>query len=332
MQSLFDRLEAGLVIPAHPLALTKDNQLDEETQRNITRHYLASGAGGVAVGVHTTQFEIRSPEHQLFKPVLSCVIDEVKKHSQEILCIAGICGGTKQAVEEAKTAKELGYDLGLLSFGGLDDWTEEELIEHAKEVGKQIPLFGFYLQPAVGGRDLSYDFWAAFANIPAVTAIKVAPFNRYKTLDVVRAVCHSKRRDSISLYTGNDDHIISDLLESYTVDVNGTKVTKQFAGGLLGQWAVGTKAAVDFLKAIHSHRASGTIPRELLTLNTRLTDVNAALFDAKNQFKGSIAGIHYVLAKQGIMKHTHCLSDHEVLSSGQAEAIDRVMAEHADLF
>lgn len=330
--SLYDRLEEGLVIPAHPLALTKDKQLDEEIQRKLTRYYLDAGAGGLAVGVHTTQFEIRDPEHDLFEPVLKTVMDEVKQHKPETLCVAGICGDTEQAVKEATIAKNLGYDIGLLSFGGLDDWTEASLLKHAEAVGDVIPLFGFYLQPAVGGRHLSYSFWEAFAKIPAVTAIKVAPFNRYKTLDVVRAVCQAGRSDSISLYTGNDDHMIADLLESYTVKAGGKTVTKQFAGGLLGQWAVGTGRAVQLLDEILQQRKKGAVPSHLLNLNTRMTDVNAAIFDADNDFKGSIAGIHYVLAKQGIISLTHCLSDKEVLSPGQADAIDRVMNEHADLF
>ncbi|RYZ39646.1 MAG: dihydrodipicolinate synthase family protein, partial [Sphingobacteriales bacterium] len=245
-------LHKGTVIPAHPLALDANRQLDEQRQRLLTRYYLAAGAGGIAVGVHTTQFEIRRPEYNLFEPVLRMAAEEVAKHkhSESIIKVAGITGNTANALKEAELAAHYGYHLGLISMGGLNSLTEIELIERTKAVAAKIPLFGFYLQPAAGGRLLSYEFWREFAEIPNVYAIKIAAFNRYQTIDVVRAVCNSSRRDEIALYTGNDDNIIGDLLTPYRFNVNGKKIEKRFVGGLLGHWAVWTAKAVELLKDI----------------------------------------------------------------------------------
>ncbi|WP_035185853.1 dihydrodipicolinate synthase family protein [Alteribacter aurantiacus] len=327
------RLMDGIVIPAHPLALTDDKEIDVRRQKALTRYYIDSGVGGIAVGVHTTQFEIRDPKHSLFEPVLKCVMDEINHYSNkdEMICIAGICGETDQAINEARIANALGYDYGLLSFGGLNHMTEEELLQHSRKVGEHIKIFGFYLQTSVGGRDLSYNFWREFAEIPSVHAIKVAPFNRYKTLDVVKAVCESSRHQEIALYTGNDDHIILDLLENYKFHINNQMISKRFSGGLLGQWAVWTRKAVDLLEEIKTYRNTQHIPISLLENNNNLTEANAAVFDAENDFKGCISGIHYVLKKQGLMENISCLNDEESLSPGQAAKLDKVMSTYPSL-
>lgn len=327
-------LHAGTVIPAHPLALDRSLRIDEARQRQLTQYYLDSGAGGVAVGVHTTQFEIRDPEVGLYEPVLSLAAEEIRKRNldQPFIQVAGICGPVEQACREAGIARKYGYHLGLLSMGGLAELSEEALLDRTRLVASTIPVFGFYLQPAVGGRVLSYDFWREFADIPGVKAIKVAAFNRYQTLDVVRAVCNSSRRDDIALYTGNDDNIVADLLTPYAFTVNGQAVTKRFVGGLLGHWAVWTASAVALLQQIKQSLRSdnGNLP-ELLELGTKITDMNAALFDAKHRFKGSIAGIHEVLRRTGLLEGIWCLSPEERLSPGQIDEIDRVMAAYPSL-
>jgi len=324
-------LKEGTVIPAHPLALTKDNKINESRQRLLTKYYVESGAGGIAVGVHTTQFEIRDKGVNLLEPVYRIAAEEVERLTggRPFIKVAGICGETKQAVSEAELATKYGYHYGLLSMGGLQGWTEAKLIKRAKEVAEVIPLFGFYLQPAVGGRVLSYDFWRAFAEIPNVHAIKIAAFNRYQTLDTVRAVCDSSRADEIALYTGNDDNIIADLLTPYEFVVNGEKKEKHFVGGLLGHWAVWTSKAVSLLKEIkqcklNHYAGSG----DLLKKGIEVTDMNAAIFDAKNAFKGSIAGIHEILRRQGLLEGIWCISPKEVLSEGQLEEIDRICARY----
>lgn len=320
-------LSEGTVIPAHPLALNNDLTIDEEHQRMLTRYYMQSGAGGVAVGVHTTQFEIRKPEINLLEPVLKLASDEIEnaKLPRSFIKVAGICGPTDQAIKEAELAVKYDYHLGLISNGGLNYCTEQELIERAKAIAEIIPLFGFYLQPAVGGRLLSYEFWNEFANIPNVHAIKVAAFNRYQTIDVVRAVCNSKRRNEIALYTGNDDNIVTDLLTPYQFVINGEKVEKKFVGGLLGHWAVWTSKAVEMLKEIKSCIASDYAGSEkLLKKNIEVTDMNAVIFDAKNSFHGCIPGIHEILYRQGLLASTQCLNPQEKLSAGQMEEIDRI--------
>lgn len=326
-------LMEGTVIPAHPLALTEDKQLDEQSQRALTNYYLDAGAGGMAVGVHTTQFEIRDPEFNLYEKVLRLAVEEVNKKNlgRPFIKIAGICGETEQASGEAKLGKELGYDLGLLSFAGLNHFTEEELLDHAKKIAGIIPIFGFYLQPAVGGRLLSFDFWKEFAEIPNVYAIKMAPFDRYKTLDVVRAVCHSSRCEEIALYTGNDDNIVLDLLTTYEVKVGDRTVEKPIVGGLLGHWAVWTQKAVELLVDMKKVRKSGEDITRFLPLAQQVTDTNAAFFDAANGFKGCIAGINEVLARQGLLKGNWCLLEKEKLSPGQSEEIDRVYKEYPNL-
>lgn len=327
-------LHKGTVIPAHPLALNADRQLDEQRQRLLTRYYIASGAGGVAVGVHTTQFEIRRPEFNLFEPVLRMASEEVNKHHHrdKLIKVAGITGSTENAVKEAEIAAHYGYHLGLISMGGLPDLSEDQLIERAKSVAAKIPLFGFYLQPAVGGRLLSYEFWKAFAEIPNVYAIKIAAFNRYQTIDVVRAVCGSSRRDEIALYTGNDDNIIGDLLTPYRFNIDGKKVEKRFVGGLLGHWAVWTSKAVELLSDLKDQYESDNVEYEkLLRKNIAVTDMNAVIFDAKNAFHGCIPGIHEVLRRQGILEGTWCLNPNEHMSPGQNEEIDRLYRDYPKL-
>ncbi|HLY08517.1 MAG TPA: dihydrodipicolinate synthase family protein [Planctomycetota bacterium] len=308
-------LKKGVVIPAHPLALTSRRTLDERRQRALTRYYLAAGAGGIAVGVHTTQFAIR--DAGLLQPVLALAAEEEKLHKPLTLKIAGICGAARQAAAEAALARDLGYDIGLLSLAALPEASEDQLIAHATAVGETIPLFGFYLQPAVGGRVLSYSFWRRFADLPSVVGIKMAPFNRYQTLDVLRAVAESGRADEIALYTGNDDNLLIDLLTEFRFGPTSVRIV----GGLLGHWSVWTRKAVELLGDLH--RAGGPTP-ELLTRAAQITDSNAAFFDAANGFRGCIAGLHEVLRRQGLLEGIWCLDPQEGLSPGQKEEIDRV--------
>jgi hypothetical protein len=329
-----DRLRDGLVIPAHPLALTRDRELDEHRQRALTRYYLAAGAGGLAVGVHTTQFAIHEPKHNLLRPVLELAAKTAREKTgaagQPVL-IAGLCGRTPQAVREAQLARELGYHAGLLSLGALRQATERELIAHCRRLAREIPLIGFYLQPAAGGRWLAFRFWRRFVEIPNVIAVKIAPFNRYQTLDVVRAVAEAGRAGDIALYTGNDDHILLDLLTEFVVPTAHGEQHLRIVGGLLGQWACWTRRAVRMLEQCKTLRGSKTIPAALLTLAEQLTDANAALFDAANDFAGCLAGIHEVLRRQGLLANTLCLDRHERLSAGQAAEITRVSAAYPQL-
>lgn len=332
---VLEKLRAGLVIPAHPLALTEQRRLDERRQRALTRYYHAAGAGGIAVGVHTTQFEIRDPQHGLFKPVLQLASDTIAACDQaanrQTVCIAGVCGKTAQAVAEAQFARETGYHAGLFSLSALREAEDEALIQHCRTVASEIPLIGFYLQPAVGGRVLSFNFWRRFAEIPNVVAIKIAPFNRYQTLDVVRAVAEAGRAGDVALYTGNDDSIVTDLLTEYAVKTRAGEVRFRMVGGLLGHWACWTQAAVKLLAECKAAWNSGSVPAELLTRAAQVTDCNAAFFDAANGFSGCIAGIHEVLRRQGLMANTLCLNPREQLSPGQGEEIDRVWRAYPHL-
>ncbi|WP_443936803.1 dihydrodipicolinate synthase family protein [Pedobacter sp. MW01-1-1] len=334
-KELYQHLQQGTVFPAHPLALNKDRTLDEVQQRLLTRYYMASGAGGIAVGVHSTQFEIRDPEVNLFEKVLQLAVEEVSKAQLDrpFLKIAGICGPIHQAIAEANIALELGYDMGLLSMGGLQGWTEAQILARVREVAAIIPVFGFYLQPSVGGRIFSYNFWLQFAEIPNVMAIKCASFNRYQTIDVVRAVCNSTRCNEIALYTGNDDNIVPDLLTNYRFSVKGNLVEKRFVGGLLGHWAVWTQKAVSLLEEIkaYNQQPSDRALAALLTKGIEITDVNAALFDPANHFHGCIPGIHEILRKQGLLKGIWCLNPNEQLSAGQEEEINRVHQDYPHL-
>lgn len=324
----------GVVIPAHPLALTKSRKLDARRQKLLTRYYLASGAGGVAVGVHTTQFAIRHPKHYLYEQVLRLTMDAIVEanSNRPIIKIAGVSGLTQQAVKEAKLAKSLGYDLVLLNTNGLAALSENQLIERARAIGEVMPLFGFYLQPSVGGRLLSQEFWGALSAIDNLFAIKIAPFNRYQTLDVVQAVCRSTRCEDIALYTGNDDNIVLDLLSTYQIPTERGMVKKEIVGGLLGHWAVWTQQAVTLLEQIKTIKKNKQpIRHSLLTTALKITDTNAAFFDATNDYKGCIAGIHEVLRRQGLLEGIWCLDPEETLSPGQSEQIDRVYRDYPEL-
>ena len=326
-------LRSGVVIPAHPLALTADRKLDERRQRALTRYYLDAGAGGIAVGVHTTQFAIRSAEHGLYSPVLTLARETLSVSlaqrggtERHVVLVAGVCGTTDAAVKEAEVAAQLGYDVGLLSLGALAHATDQALIAHCRAVAEVLPLFGFYLQPAVGGRVLGYAFWRQFAEIARVWAVKVAPFNRYRTIDVVRALADAGR-DDVALYTGNDDNIVNDLVTPIPVagtDGLGQPRSRWFDGGLLGQWATWTRGAVGVLAGAKLSRRGKSVSQELLRDGAALTDANGAIFDAANDFSGCIPGIHEVLRRQGLLAGTWCLDPAEVLSPGQGEEIDRV--------
>ena len=322
-------LHHGLVIPAHPLALSRQRTLDERRQAALTRYYCAAGAGGIAVGVHTTQFAIRHPKVGLYEPVLRLAAQVAAEFERtagrRLVKVAGICGQTPQAAREAEIAREVGYDLGLLSLAALPMASNAELIEHCRAVSQEIPLFGFYLQPSVGGRILSYDFWRQFSEIEEVAAIKIAPFNRYQTLDVVRAVVDSGRAGDIALYTGNDDNIIADLLTEFRFASGSIPIS----GGLLGQWAVWTRRAAELLDQIRASRESGGVnSAAILSGSAPLTDANGALFDVRNCFAGCIAGLHEILRRQGLMAGRWCLDPAEDLSPGQLEEIDRVSASY----
>ena len=318
-------LRNGVVIPAHPLALTAGRRLDERRQRALTRYYLDAGAGGLAVGVHTTQFAIRDPKHGLYRPVLELAAETVRAalaaKPRSFTMVAGLVGDTGQAVREAETAVASGYDAGLLSLGALARASDAELLAHCRTVAEVIPVFGFYLQPAVGGRVLSYHFWRAFAEIENVWAVKIAPFDRYRTLDAVRAIIESGRSD-IALYTGNDDNIVGDLVTPFPGENGGAERARWFDGGLLGQWATGTHRAVALLERARGERGAPGVG--LLHEGAALTDFNAAIFDAPNQFAGCIPGIHEVLRRQGLLAGRWCLDEREELSPGQSEEIDRV--------
>jgi len=331
------RLRRGCVIPAHPLALDAQNQLDERRQRALTRYYLAAGAGGLAVGVHTTQFAIHDPKVGLYRPVLELAKDTADNvgatHASPLpIVIAGILGKTDQAVCEAELAAELGYDIGLLSLTALKGQSTADLIDHCRRVAEVIPIMGFYLQSTLSGMVLSREFWSQFAEIPNVVAIKIAPFHRYQTLDVLEAVAASGRADEIALYTGNDDNMIADLLTRHVFRFDSREVRIQIAGGLLGQWACWTRRAVEGLEAIQAIRAEAdSVPAEFLTLGSQLTLANKAIFDADNQFAGCIPGISYVLKRQGLLANVASLNPHEHLSEGQAERIDEIIASYPHL-
>ena len=322
--TLRSRLAAGGVIPAHPLALTRTRRLDERRQRALTRYYLDAGVAGIAIGVHTTQFAIR--QAGLLQPVLALGIETIRAAGRRAVAVAGVVGPTGPALGDARLARDLGYDVALLSLGGLATWPDRRLLDHARAVAEIIPLMGFYLQPAVGGRNLSYGFWRRFVEIPSVVAIKVAPFNRYQTIDVLRAVAESGRAGEIALYTGNDDAIVADLTTRYRFPT----ATVRFAGGLLGHWAFWTKRAVELVARCQALGA-GPIPRALLRLGAETTDANGAVFDTANRFRGCIPGINEVLRRLGLLGGRWCLDPAESLSPGQGREISRICQAYAHL-
>jgi hypothetical protein len=327
-------LRRGAAIPAHLLALDADRRLDARRQRALTRYYLDAGAGGIAVGVHSTQFAIR--EVGLYEPVLDLAMRTAREWEplggrRPLFMVAGLAGGTEQAVREARIARGLGYHAGLLSLGAMKGASEDALIAHCRTVAAEFPLVGFYLQPAVGGIHLPMDFWKRFAEIDNVVAIKMAPFHRYRTLDVIRGVVAAGAEGRITLYTGNDDHIVADLLAPFTFQREGRPVTVRIRGGLLGHWSVWTRAAVQLLERIHAAVAAGTVPMDLLALDSQVTDCNAALFDVAHDFHGCIAGCHEILRRQGLLQGTWCLDPGEGLSPGQAEELARVQRDYPHL-
>lgn len=327
-------LLAGQAIPAHPLALDAAGRFSERHQRALTRYYLAAGVGGLAVGVHSTQFEIRQPQHGLYRPVLELaartLAEEQERVPRSVVMIAGLCGPTKQALAEAELAGELGYHAGLLSLGAWRDQPEAEILAHCRRVARAIPLIGFYLQPAVGGRALPYAFWRQFAEIPELVAIKIAPFNRYQTIDVVRAVIDAGR-DEVALYTGNDDAIVTDLLTPFTFKRGAQRVTRRIVGGLLGHWGVWTRGAVALHAEIKALGDRAPLDRSWLERAHAVTDMNAAIFDPAHAFRGCIPGILEVLRRQGLIPTNRCLNPNETLSRGQAEELTRVCREYPAL-
>jgi hypothetical protein len=334
LTDLRSALARGLVIPAHPLALDGSGRFDERHQRALTRYYASAGAGGLAVGVHTTQFAIRDPRIGLFEPVLGLAREEMDRadrgRSDPLIRIGGICGRTDQALREADTLLQHAYHAALLSLAALSDASDADLIAHCERIAQRLPVIGFYLQPSVGGRPLAYSFWRKFVEIPNVVAIKIAPFNRYQTLDVVRALADSGRGD-VALYTGNDDNIVGDLITPFRFSTANGTVERRIAGGLLGHWAVWTQTAVSLLRECKTASAQECIPATLLRTGTEVTDANAAFFDAANGFAGCIAGINEVLRRQGLMTSARCLDPREALSPHQAQAIDRVCSAYPHL-
>jgi hypothetical protein len=327
-------LRRGAVIPAHLLALDADRKLDARRQRAMTRYYFDAGAGGVAVGVHSTQFAIR--DVGLYRPVLELAMQTAREWEpiggrRPLFMVAGLAGRTEQAVREAEVARGLGYHAGLLSLAAMKGASEDELVAHCELVAQEMPLVGFYLQPAVGGIHLPATFWRRFAQIDNVVAIKMAPFNRYRTLDVIRGVVAAQAEERVTLYTGNDDHIVLDLLAPFTFLRDGEPVTVRIKGGLLGHWSVWTKRAVELLDRIHSAVAAGKVAPELLALDAQVTDCNAALFDVAHDFHGCIAGCHEVLRRQGLLEGTWCLDANEGLSRGQADELSRLQADYPHL-
>jgi dihydrodipicolinate synthase/N-acetylneuraminate lyase len=331
---VINALNRGVVIPALPLALNKERKLDVRRQRAIIRYYLEAGAGGIAVAVHTTQFAIRLPEHNLYEPVLELAREEFDRFSlssnRPVIRIAGVIGKTGQAIQEARLSLKNNYHAVLLSLAALPDASNNELLNHCEKIADIMPVFGFYLQPAVGGRKLDVDFWRDFGKIRNVIAIKIAPFNRYQTLDVVRGIAESGRADQISLYTGNDDNILNDLLTEYHINTGGIIIKKRIVGGLLGHWAVWTRSAVKLLENIQQSVYHRDL-QQLLTLGAKITDCNAAFFDAANNFAGCITGIHEVLRRQGFLEGIWTLDPDETLSPGQLEEINRVYEVYPEL-
>lgn len=329
-----DLLFGGTAIPAHPLALDANREFDPARQRALSRYYIDAGSGGLAVGVHATQFEIR--DVGLYEPVLECAMEVANDWSpiggaRPLIMIAGLAGATAQAVGEARTSVSIGYHAGLLSLAAMKGSSDDELIAHCEAVAAEIPLVGFYLQPAVGGIHLSVDFWRRFAEIDNVIAVKTAPFNRYRTLDVVRGIVEAGAEERVAVYTGNDDHIVLDLLEPFTSLRDGKEVRVRIRGGLLGHWSVWTKRATEQLSRIHTAIENGNIDADLLALNSKITDCNRAVFDVENDFAGCIPGCHEILRRQGLLEGTWCLNPDEVLSVGQAAELDRIQAGYPEM-
>jgi dihydrodipicolinate synthase/N-acetylneuraminate lyase len=330
-ESVLSTLRLGTAIPALPLCLDKNRKFDERHQRALIRYYLDAGVGGIAVAVHSTQFQIREPSVGLFKPLLELVAEEVKRQKRKTVLIAGVCGKEKQAVSEAETARSLGYHACLASLAAYRNCPIEESIGHCRKVAAVMPVFGFYMQTAVGGTLLPLSFWRKFSEIENILGIKIAPFNRYQTMDVVRAVAESGRENEILLYTGNDDSIVADLLTEFKVSTFQGEKRIRIRGGLLGHWGVWTRKAVELLEDIKRVRDMESVPAQMLTIGAEVTDMNAVIFDAANGFYGCIPGIHEVLFRQGLMQTPYCLNPDEQLSPGQKEEIGRVIKAYPHL-
>ena len=330
-----NKLKRGTVIPATPLALDENRCFDEKGQRLLMNYYLNCGVGGIATAVHTTQFEIRKPEINLFEPVLKIVSEEIDKFEKQndtvIVKVEGVCGKMEQAVKEAELAKQYGFDAVLLSPGGLNDMSEDYMIERTKAVAAVMPVIGFYLQTACGGRQFTYNYWEKVCAVENVVAIKCASFNRYTTLDVVRAVAMSERCKDITLYTGNDDNIVIDLLTQYKFEKDGKTIIKGFDGGLLGHWSVWTKKAVEIFEKTQAEKKKDSVSAEMLTLAAEVTDTNSAFFDTAHNFSGCIAGLHEILRRQGLMSNIYCLNPDETLSQGQLEELNRIQEKYPHL-
>ena len=319
-------LRRGTAIPAHPLALDAKRRLDPRRQRALTRYYLDAGSGGLAVGVHATQFAIR--EQGMYEPVLKLAAEEARSWTKRpVFLVGGLSGKTDQAKKEAAIARGTGYHAGMLSLAPMKGASIDELVAHCAAVAAEIPLVGFYLQPAVGGLHLPMEFWRRFCEIENVIAVKIAPFNRYRTLDVVKGLVAARAEGRVTLYTGNDDHIVLDLLSPFAVKRGGEEVRVRIKGGLLGHWSVWTKHAVELLARLQKEKPT----EDLLTLDSKVTDANSAFFDVANDFAGCIPGCHEVLRRQGLLQGTWCLDPKEVLSQGQAEEIDRVYAAYPEM-
>jgi hypothetical protein len=329
-QAIHHLIKQGVVIPAHPLALNVDRTLNPIRQRALSRYYIDAGVGGLAVGVHTTQFAIR--DVGLYAPVLELARQTASECTDRpIVMIAGLAGPTRQALAEADIAAGLGYHAGMLSLAAMKGASEDELIDHCRAIASRIPLFGFYLQTAVGGVPLSYRFWRRFAGLDNVVGIKIAPFNRYRTLDVIRGVVDAEAEDRISLYTGNDDHIVADLLTPFDMPRHGRTIRVHIRGGLLGHWSIWTCGAVALLESCHRAVRSGCIDANLLAMDAMVTDCNAAVFDVANDFHGVIAGCHEILRRQGLLEGIWCLDPNEGLGPGQADELDRVSRSYPQL-
>src|SRR6476646_10789456 len=323
-------LRRGAVLPAHPLALDEARKFDRQSQRALSRYYIDAGAGGLAVGVHATQFQIR--EAGLYRPVLELAAETAKDWTKRpLIMIAGVIGKTSQAVEEARLARSLGYHAVLLGLSAMKGAGEDEIVGHCTAVAREMPLIGFYLQTAVGGIPLSRAFWTRFAAIDNVVAIKVAPFNRYRTLDVAFGIAQAHAEDRITLYTGNDDHIVADLVTPLVVRTGNREVTLRFQGGLLGHWSVWTRGAVKLLERLKLSVSAGAIPPEVLALDSFVTDCNSVVFDVEHDFAGCIPGCHEILRRQGLMSSIECLDPQEKLSPGQSAGIDRLYATYPEL-
>ena len=323
---LLSLLRRGIAIPAHPLALDANRRLDPRRQRALTRYYLDAGSGGLAVGVHATQFAIR--EQGMYEPVLKLAADEARSWTKgPVFLVGGLSGKTAQAKKEAAIARGTGYHAGMLSLAPMKGASVDELVAHCAAVAAEIPLVGFYLQPAVGGIRLPAEFWRRFCEIDNVVAVKMAPFNRYRTLDVVKGLVAARAEDRITLYTGNDDHIVLDLLVPFAVKRGSEEIHVRIKGGLLGHWSVWTKFAV----ALHAMLLQQKIDETILALDSKVTDANSAFFDVAHDFAGCIPGCHEVLRRQGLLEGIWCLDPKEGLSPGQAGEIDRVCAAYPEM-